>query len=516
MKKIWALASAIAVTAGMLVGVAASPASASSAAPRSVAWGACRAYTEDQLDAERNGHDLAAFKRQVARRQCGTVSVPLDYRYPQGRQLRIAVTRYPALDQRKRLGVLAVNPGGPGNAGVLLPADLSLTKAGDLAKRFDLIGFDPRGIGDSTPRLACDPDSFRTELTTDPVEAHKVSVALAAANAACAQTDRPLAASLTTTNIARDMDRIRAGLGEHKLSYLGFSWGTGLGATYQTLFPGQVNRMVIDSPVNPDLKLDRWDDDTVAVRDTDSKRFIAWMASFNTTLGLGATPAEVSATLRRIGAFFTANPQPLPEIDNFGDEFTIPLTITNDSRDWPANAADLVAMNKIASAPPALSAATARHRVAVEPEFFNNGVNLAVTCNADTGIRDFDGWFARWEKRRTSFPVAGLTPVAVPFCAGWPNPGHPDPVSDTNSSVLVIGHQFEVVTPIRWAKLMTARIGADSLTVDDDVHASVVDGPCASRAVAYLVAGTKQHGHCAGIPLPVPSAGTAAPAGLRG
>ena len=499
MKRMWALASAVAVVAGLV----ASPAAASaSAAPSGVTWGPCRTYTDADLQGQLHGHTLAAFKQQVARRQCGTVSVPLDYRYPHGRQVSVAITRYPALDPHQRLGVLAVNPGGPGDSGVLLPADLSLTKAGELAKRFDLIGFDPRGIGDSSPRIACDL-SFPFQLTTDQAEARKVTDALTKVNQACAQTDPAFAASLTTTNAARDLDRIRAALGERKLSYLGFSWGTALGARYQTLYPERVRRMVIDSPVNPDLNLSRWDDDTTAARDADSHRFIAWLAQFDKSFGLGSTPATVNATLQRIDAFFTAHPQPLPEIHNFGDEFTIPLEITNDSPGWPASAADLVVMNRIASAPPAITAAAKQPHPAAE--FRNEAANLAYNCNGDTGTRDFDQWFARWQQRRVKLPVAGLTPVEVPTCAGWPFPGKAEKVTDTHSSVLVVGHRDEVVTPISWAKLMTDRIGAAAITVDDDVHASVVDGPCAGEPVAFLISGTTPHGHCAGLPLPVPS-----------
>lgn len=503
MRKLAVLTAMLAVAAGTLV-AAQSPAFAATASGVSgVKWGPCRTYTDDELRPALHGHDLAAVKRDISRRQCGTVTVPLDYRYPQGRQIQVAVTRFPALEPTKRLGALLLNPGGPGEAGVLEPDDVSLSKAGDLAKRFDLIGFDPRGVGDSVPRLDCDPAAFQVLATTDRELARQANDQLAKANLACAQRDLGLTESLTTSNIARDMDRIRAGLGERKISYFGFSWGTGLGATYQTLFPQRVNRMVLDSPVDPVLQLDRWDDDSAAARDSESHRFIAWLASSGA--GLGATPAEVSATLDRIEAFFTAHPQDVPELGEFGDEFIVAFHSTNDSRAWQSDAKALVALNKIASAGPAVSAASTsagRPRVALAPQFFNDGVLVSVNCNGDAGTRDFDTWFTRWDARRARFPRAGLVPFEVPLCTGWPHPVRPERVADTDTSVLTVGHQFEVVTPIKWAGAMTKAIGGATLTVDDDVHASLIDLPCASKAVSFLVSGKQPHGHCPGAPLP--------------
>jgi pimeloyl-ACP methyl ester carboxylesterase len=502
MRRLGVLAVLVAVAAGTLV-VGDSPAFAAASAS-SVRWGPCRTYTDDELRPALHGHALADVQREISRRQCGFMTVPLDYRYPKGRQIKVAVTRFPALDAHHRLGALLLNPGGPGDAGVLEPADVSLSKAGDLAKRFDLIGFDPRGIGDSVPRLDCDPDSFLVQLTTDREVARQESAKLAAANVACAQRDPGLTASLTTSTIARDMDRIRAGLGEKKISYFGFSWGTGLGATYQTLFPQRVNRMVLDSPVDPVLQLDRWDDDFVAAMDAESGRFISWLASSGSS-GLGTTPAAVSASLDRIQAFFTAHPQDVPELGEFGDEFSVAFHSTNDSRAWRSDADALATLNKIASAPPAVSAAStpgARPRVALAPEFFNGGVFTSVNCNGDTGTRDFDTWFTRWQGRQVRSPRAGLVPNEVPLCTGWPHPVRPERVADTDSSVLTVGHQFEVVTPIKWARAMSKAIGGATLTVDDDVHASLIDLPCASKAVSFLVSGKEPHGHCPGIPLP--------------
>jgi hypothetical protein len=209
----------------------------------------------------------------------------------------------------------------------------------------------------------------------------------------------------------------------------------------------------------------------------------------------------VSATLDRIEAFFAAHPQDLPGLQEFGDQFIVAFHSTNDSRAWQSDAKALVTLNKIASAGLSVSSvSSAPPRVRPAPELFNDGVLVSVNCNGDAGTRDFDTWFTRWEQRRERFPRAGLVPFEEPLCAGWPHPVRPERVAGTNTSVLTVGHQFEVVTPIKWAGAMTKAIGGATLTVDDDVHASLIALPCASKAVSFLVSGKQPHGHCPGAP----------------
>jgi len=499
MRRLSVFALAVAAVAGAFVAVPAAPAAAHEAA--AIKWEKCRTYSDKELDGQRHGHDLQAFKREVARRQCGTLAVPLDYSKPGGRHLKIAVTRYPATGNR--LGVLAVNPGGPGGSGVLLPADVNLGKTGELGKRFDVIGFDPRGVGDSTPRLACPPEVGFTDLTPDREEARQQTAERVKLTRACAATDAALTASLTTENIARDLDRIREALGEQKLSYFGISWGTALGGSYQTLFPQQVNRMVLDSVVTPDGRMDRSDDDEARAFERISGRFAAWLARFGDVFGLGRTQADVQAELARIRRFFAQNPQEVPGFDGLVTELTVALTITDNSPTWPGDAERVLALKKVADgARPALSARSLKPKA--DPEFFNNGVNLMVNCNADTGIHDFEPWFARFEQRQKRFPVAGITTPSVPFCAGLPIPQHPGRFANNGVDLLLVGHKFEFVTPIEWTNDMKTRIGGATLVVEDDVHASLIDIPCASNAVAFLVSGVRPRGSCPGVPEPVP------------
>lgn len=399
---------------------------------------------------------------------------------------------------------MTVNPGGPGQSGVLLPADISLGTSAELARRFDLIGFDTRGVGDSSPRLPC--PEVLVQFFPDRESNRTVAQEIAAQNKTCADSDPALTASMTSENIARDMDRIRAALGEQKISYFGISWGTDLGATYQSLYPQRVKRMVLDSVVDTETRFDRADDDVTAAAERNARRFIAWIAQFRPGLGLGRTPAEVRVTHDRLKEFYTANPQEsIPGLDEFVDEFTVAFKITATSPNWPSVAEDLVTMKKFADSAGLRAASTPgdrSKRVKLPVEFFNGGVNSAVQCNADAGIRDFDAWFDRFDQRRKKFPLAGNAAFPVPFCIGWPHPVRQQKFTRTGAAILTVGHEFEIITPGVWQRDMRARIGGDSLVVEDDVHASLIDVPCASKAVDFLVNGRKASGRCAGIPLP--------------
>jgi pimeloyl-ACP methyl ester carboxylesterase len=504
MRRLGALVSVVATAAGVILAVTAPPATAAETA--SVEWQKCRTYSDDLLVKEFvNPEDLPALKSHIARRECGTVTVPLDYADPRGRTMKIAITRYRATEPQNRLGAMAVNPGGPGISGVLLPALLGLDGARDLLKRFDMIGFDPRGIGDSSPRLVCEQPQTDEKLTLDKAEARRNSELQATANRECVAKDPALAASLNTTNVARDLDRVRAALGERTLSYFGFSYGTGLGAVYQSLFPRRVGRMALDSVDIPKIDLARMDDDVVAARERNHGRFVAWIADFQERFGLGRTPEVVAAEIRRIRAFFAATPRDVPGIGPV-DEIAVAKLSTQISFDWPRAAADLSTLKKVKDGNASAASVTANSRrpAWLEPEFNNNGVFVAVDCNTDVGPRDFEQWFQRWEQRRKRYPVAGITTAPASKCTGWPIPGRPAELADTDSRILLVGHEFEDVTPISWTRDMRARVGGAALVVEDDVHGSVDFGPCAANVVTFLIAGSRTPDRCEGFPLPDP------------
>ena len=194
---------------------------AAAAGPLStITWAPCPAYSDEALQAMVRPEMLARFTAALARTECGTVSTPLDHRRPQGRQITVALTRIKAVNQADRLGSLALNPGGPGGSGYLWPAQLMLRdNTAALNQRYDLIGFDPRGVGYST-KTNCEPPQDDPgppppgPLTAE--AAHRIFESQSGALAACGRSDPEFLSRLTTADVAGDLDRIRAGLGERK------------------------------------------------------------------------------------------------------------------------------------------------------------------------------------------------------------------------------------------------------------------------------------------------------------
>ncbi len=186
---------------------------------------------------------------------CATLTVPLDYRHPGGATLDLALLKVPAQDPDHRIGSLVVNPGGPGEPGTTYAAQARQAFGAPLRDRFDIVGFDPRGTGDSDPvdclsdaqvdaYVAGDPDP------DTPAEKRAYEHWVTAFGKGCVARSGALASHISTIEAARDMDVLRAALGESRLSYFGASYGTKLGATYADLFPHRAGRLVLDGAVD--------------------------------------------------------------------------------------------------------------------------------------------------------------------------------------------------------------------------------------------------------------------------
>ena len=187
--------------------------------------------------------------------QCATLTVPLDYRHPGGATVDLALLRVPAADPERRIGSLVVNPGGPGVPGSSYAAAADQAFGAPLRERFDIVGPDPRGTGSSDP-VDCLSDAELDEYVAgdpDPdttAEERDYQAWLTAFGEGCASRSGALAAHVSTAEAARDLDVLRAALGESTLTYLGASYGTQLGATYAELFPDRAGRLVLDAGVD--------------------------------------------------------------------------------------------------------------------------------------------------------------------------------------------------------------------------------------------------------------------------
>ncbi|TJZ49727.1 alpha/beta hydrolase [Streptomyces piniterrae] len=198
-----------------------------------------------------------AVEHLPAHVQCGTVAVPLDYARPDGKKINLTVSRIKATAPGERQGALIFNPGGPGATSMDFPLYGALAKWRRTARAYDFVGYAPRGVGRSAPLSCQNPEEYAktpTDTQRYPSEAFKrKKVAQAKAYArGCARNAGADLPFYNSVNNARDLDMVRAALGEKKLTFMGASYGTYFGAIYATLFPGHVRRMVFDSIVNPD------------------------------------------------------------------------------------------------------------------------------------------------------------------------------------------------------------------------------------------------------------------------
>ncbi len=190
----------------------------------------------------------------LSQNECGFVEVPADYADPSLGSLQIAVNVFRARDQANKLGYLFVNPGGPGGSGVEIVDFAALVFDDPLLDRFDIVGFDPRGVGASEPTFECGESGQVIDLfnSTDPPVDTAVEVEIVeSAIDLCVASMGPAAGRLHSEFVARDMDEIRKALGAEQISYLGFSYGSALGFWYATLFPESVRAMVVDGADNP-------------------------------------------------------------------------------------------------------------------------------------------------------------------------------------------------------------------------------------------------------------------------
>jgi pimeloyl-ACP methyl ester carboxylesterase len=203
-------------------------------------------------------YDQTLRWRDCGRDRCAVLTVPLDYEHPDGKTIGLAVLKVPALDPKGKVGALVVNPGGPGGSGVSYAAAGSLQFGTPLSRAFDIVGFDPRGVGQSDPLECIDTQQLDALVAFDPdpdtrAERNEMDRLIRGFGQGCLDHSGQLARHMSTKEAARDMDILRAALGERRLDYLGASYGTFLGATYADLFPQHVGRFVLDGAIDPSL-----------------------------------------------------------------------------------------------------------------------------------------------------------------------------------------------------------------------------------------------------------------------
>ena len=460
-----ALAPALATGAAEAAEAGAAPVSA---APSSATASALDRYVAQKPAWRRCQADLPAEY------QCATIKVPLDYRAPQGKRITMAISRIKSTAPDKRHGVLFFNPGGPGLPGLDMPLYMKDTLPEAARQTYDLIGFDPRGVGRSSP-VTCDLEPEEEnwlrpykEATFDKDVAWARDVARK-----CRATSGDVLKHITTRNTARDMDLLRAVLGEKKISYFGYSYGTYLGSVYTQLFPARADRVVLDSAVDPARAwrgmIQWWAEGAEPAFD----RWTEWAAARSAQYGLGDTPKKVDRTFW--GLVRRADEKPI-EID--GQAYT-----GDDVRSMMRGAVFsvksgtelVVELKKAAAGEPASAkkfpapAGTARLAADSDVPLDNSTASFwAVVCNDNSAAwsRDPESYRRDAIADKGRYPLFGDFASNVKPCAFWDRSAEPATVVNNKVRSLVVQNEWDPQTPLPSGQaLHTDLKGSKMLTV---------------------------------------------------
>jgi len=437
---------------------------------------------------------------------CASLPVPLDYRHPSGRKITLALSMIRATaPPSQQQGDLLVNPGGPGGSGRYLAAVVAYGLDHTVASEYNIIGFDPRGVGASVPALHCD-QAFFAGVRPDYIPASNAAeqrlIARARSYAAdCEHRYGWLLPFMTTQDAARDMDSIRAALGQSKINYFAYSYGTYLGQVYATLFPHRVRRMVLDSTVDP---AGAWYADNIAqdyAFEARMQAFFSWVASHDASFGLGSTRGQVQAAWYRARADLTAHPissagGPMIGPDEYDDTF---LQGGYDEALWPGLASALAfylhggATDRVVSEYRALG-------VQNENEF---AVYNAVECSDVNWPRTWGKWNADTRRVYATAPFEAWDNAWFnAACAFWPVRGPAQPLRIRGAGlpgILMIQGTLDAATPYAGAQVAHRLLPSARMVVvkgggNHGQSLSVPPNPCVNRYLnAYLATGALPH-----------------------
>ncbi|MCO5971114.1 alpha/beta hydrolase [Actinoallomurus soli] len=460
------------------------------------AWSSC---TEESLDGL----------------ECATLSVPLDHAAPNGSQITLALSRARHTGTTGYQGVLLVNPGGPGGTGRDFALRVANHLPAGLRAAYDVIGFDPRGVGGSSPSLSCDPGYFkpvRPDYVPRTPSLESAWLGRSAAYAqACGRKYGSLLSHLTTVDAARDLDAIRAALGDKQINYYGASYGTYLGAVYATLFPARVRRMVLDSSVRPSgvWYADNLDQDRAFEGNINA--LFAWIARYDAVYHLGTTEQAVRAAFYTTREKLTADPAGgIVGADELDDTYLVAGYIDLGAY-WPYLASALARYRAGDTA----ALVDAYNRFGATTDDNGYAVYNAVQC---TDVRWPRDW-ARWRRDNGRLYAAGVrfeTWANAWYnapCAFWPaRAGRPVDVGRTRGlpPVLLFQATNDAATPYAGGVEMSRRLAGSRLVIEDGgrTHGIVQRGnACVDEKFdAFLATGAlpADRSHCARLPEPVP------------
>ncbi|WP_418958334.1 alpha/beta hydrolase [Streptomyces tritici] len=438
--------------------------------------------------------------------QCATLRAPLDYAKPGGGDVKLAVSRVRATGPGKRLGSLLVNPGGPGGSAVgYLQGYAGIGYPAPVRARYDIVAVDPRGVARSEP-VECltgpQMDAY-TQVDTTPDDAGETSALAASFRTfadGCAKRAGKVLPHVSTVEAARDMDILRAVLGDERLTYVGASYGTFLGATYAELFPKRTGRLVLDGAMDPSLPAAELNRDQTAGFETAFQAFAADCVEVaDCPLGTGS-PQAATARMRAFFRELDAKPVPTGEGRELGEALatTGVIAAMYDEAAWPQLREALTrAMDGEGAA--LLALADSYYEREADGTYSNlMYANAAVNCldlpPAFAGPAEAQKAVPSFEKASPVFG-RGLAWAAL-TCTYWPAPatGRPHRITAEGAPpLLVVGTTRDPATPYKWARSLAAQLSSGVLlTYDGDGHTAYGRGSdCIDTAInAYLLEGT--------------------------
>ena len=397
---------------------------------------------------------------------CATAKVPLDYSDPGGRTIEIAMLKVPA--RGERIGTLFVNPGGPGGSGISLAKNSGMQISASVRQSYDIVGFDPRGVGKSQPVDCLDDQTLGKKLDADfdlTTDAGKQAENQAVSEivAGCSIKSGDILPFVGTVNAARDLDVLRAVVGDKMFNYLGYSYGTELGAQYAELFPGKVGRMVLDGAVNTQISAAQMSYDQTIGFETAFSHYAAYCVEQQ--CALGSDVRQIQQRMR--GMFDSALASPVPTSDPERPVTRSMLTtavvgLLYDDATWPylTNALEDLAAGKGDTVKTFADLINSREGATFKDN--STEANWAINC-ADLAVSSSEEYAEKSAQLTVEAPVFGTFQTAgTDMCAQWQANARGKGVGPFRAKgsqpIVVIGTKYDPATPYSWAEALSSSL----------------------------------------------------------